>query len=363
MRIGLVIYGSLDTSSGGYLYDRMLVDALRASGDTVEVFSQPWRGFAAGIAQNFHRSFFDSLLRSRLQLLVQDELNHASLFLANRRMSRRSAVPAVAIVHNLKASEDRPAAARRVYAAVERSFLDGLAGCVFNSNATRLSVERLLGRRVEGVVATPAGDRFGEAAREQDVLDRCSQPGPLRILFVANLIRRKGLFTLLEALSRLGKDGWILDVVGSPEPDRGHAAAVQAFVAGRGLSGAVRIRGHLDQASLAREYRSHHVLAVPSSYEGFGIVYLEAMCFGVVPVGTTAGGAGEIIQDGRSGFLIAPGDSRGLADLLRRFLGDRQFLCARALDALGRFREMPGWKQSMGGAVSYLHAVAAKGGT
>ena len=54
MRIGLVIYGSLDTLSGGYLYDRKLVEYLRAQGDTVEVISLPWRNYAAHLTDNFH---------------------------------------------------------------------------------------------------------------------------------------------------------------------------------------------------------------------------------------------------------------------------------------------------------------------
>ena len=47
MRIGLIIYGSLDTVSGGYLYDRKLVEFLRGEGDTVEIISLPWRHYAA----------------------------------------------------------------------------------------------------------------------------------------------------------------------------------------------------------------------------------------------------------------------------------------------------------------------------
>ncbi len=359
MRIGLIIYGSLDTPTGGYLYDRMLVEELRAAGDTVEVFSLPRRGFLGSLAQNFRRSFFDRLLRSNVQLVIQDELNHASLFLANRRAA---GPPVVSVVHNLKSSEDRSWAARRVYAAVERSFLDPIAGWVFNSEATRLSVERLLGRAVKGIVATPGGDRFGQAQPEDEVARRCCEPGPLRILFAGNLVRRKGLFTLIDALAAVGRDGWVLDVAGPEDVDRRYAAAVRALVASRRLTGAVRIMGYLDPGSLAREYRSHHLLVVPSSYEGFGIVYLEAMGFGLVPVGTTAGGAGEVIRDGRSGFLVAPGDWRGLAGIIGRFLRDRGFLADRARDALQRFREMPTWKQSMGAAAQYLHSLAANGG-
>ena len=45
MKIGLIIYGSLDTLSGGYLYDRKLVEYLRSQGDTGEIISLPWRNY------------------------------------------------------------------------------------------------------------------------------------------------------------------------------------------------------------------------------------------------------------------------------------------------------------------------------
>ena len=79
MKIGFLIYGSLDTLSGGYLYDRKLVEYLRAQGDTVEIISLPWRNYAAHLTDNF--SF---KLPSNLDILIQDELNHPSLIAANR---------------------------------------------------------------------------------------------------------------------------------------------------------------------------------------------------------------------------------------------------------------------------------------
>ena len=45
MRIGLIIYGSLDTLTGGYLYDRLLVEHLRRQGDHVDIISLPWRTY------------------------------------------------------------------------------------------------------------------------------------------------------------------------------------------------------------------------------------------------------------------------------------------------------------------------------
>ena len=57
----------------------------------------------------------------------------------------------------------------------------------------------------------------------------------------------------------------------------------------------------------------HHLLAVPSSYEGFGIVYLEGMHFGLPAIAGTDGAAKEIITHGQNGFLVRPGNPQALA--------------------------------------------------
>jgi hypothetical protein len=150
MKLGLVIYGSLATISGGYLFDRMLVEKLRKRGDSVEIISIPPRSYALNFADNLR-----DWHRSGLDLILQDELNHPSLFLANRRRHR---VPLVTIVHHLRSSERRSACENAIYRSIERLYLNTVDGFIFNSEQTRRSVERLTGRAMPSVVATPGGD-------------------------------------------------------------------------------------------------------------------------------------------------------------------------------------------------------------
>ena len=79
MRIGLVIYSSLETLSGGYLYDRQLVSALRSAGDEVEIISLPWSDYNRHILHNLRPSLMQQLQYGRFDILLQDELNHPSL--------------------------------------------------------------------------------------------------------------------------------------------------------------------------------------------------------------------------------------------------------------------------------------------
>jgi len=362
MRVGLVIYGDLATSTGGFLYDRLLVDALRRGGDTVDVLSLPWKAYGGCLRQNFDRRLRSVLLSWDGDLLLEDELNHPSLFLVNRSFRRARRVPVISIVHHLRSSELYPRIAHQVYRRVERSYLRSVDGFLFNSSATRRTVEELIRGPADGIVATPGGDRLGPGLSEEEILRRCETEGPLRVLFIGNIIPRKGLRILIEALATIPSSQWRLTIAGGRGMDHAYAASVDRAVAAQGLQGNVRVPGQLDDARLAAALREHHVLAVPSHYEGFGIVYLEAMGFGVVPIGSRAGGAAEIIEHERSGLLVPAGDAQALAAAIADLAGNRGRLRTLALEARRRFGAFPGWQESMGAVHRHLHGLVRERG-
>jgi glycosyltransferase involved in cell wall biosynthesis len=355
MKIGLVIYGSLETLSGGYLYDRMLVEYLRKEGDTVEVISLPWRNYAAHLADNLRFR-----LPAGLDLVVEDELNHASLLGANRRLRQPAPgrrYPVVSLVHHLRSSEQRPAWQNLLYRQIERRYLRSVDGCIFNSQTTRDVVHALTGERKPHVVANPPTDRLGDGLPAELVRSRAADPAPLRILFLGSLIPRKGLDMLLDALRQLQPGLCTLDVVGPLTADPVYAGAMQHKVAASGLTAAVHFRGPLESEALREQLARSQVLAVPSSYEGFGIVYLEGMAFGLPAIGTSAGGAAEIITDGADGYLVPPDDPGALAARLSALANDRPLLERLSLNALDRYRRQPKWEQTAARIRAFLAMI------
>jgi glycosyltransferase involved in cell wall biosynthesis len=356
MRLGLVIYGSLDTRSGGYLYDRKLVDYLRSQGDTVEVISLPWRNYAAHLTDNLWFRLGNLRQQAgglhKFDILIQDELNHPSLIFANRG---KHPYPIISLVHHLRCSELRPDWQNTFYRLVEQKYLQSVDGFIFNSETTERVVNGLVESGKPGIVAYPPTDQFGEPISEEEIIHR-AQTTPLRILFLGNVIERKGLHVLLHALLRLSPSTFILDIVGSLTSDTIYARQVQKFIADNNLSSFIFFHGSLDKQSLSDKLRQSHVLAVPSSYEGFGIVYLEGMGFGLPAVGTTAGAAGEIIEAGRTGYLIEPNDSGSLAAHLRVLAEDRALLTRLSLEARQRYLRQPAWTETAAGIRNFLHS-------
>jgi glycosyltransferase involved in cell wall biosynthesis len=353
MRVGLTLYGSLDGQSGGFRYDRKLVAGLRAAGDSVRVVALPWRSYPRGLADALSPSVRDRLAVD-VDIMIQDELAHPSLVGVNRALS----YPVVSVVHHLRASEPRRLAP--LYRAVERRYLATVDGAVCNSQATREAVRGTGGPPADRtVVAPPAGDRFDPDLTGREIADRAHE-GPLRVAFVGNVEPRKGLVTLVEGLARI-EEPWELTAVGRHR-DASYVERVRQRVAATGTAGRVCLPGRLPDPELAAVLRGSHVLAVPSRYEGFGIVYLEGMSFGLPAVATTAGGAGQTVENGETGYLVEPDDPAGVGRALSTLAADRDRLARMGRAARRRYEGHPDWTGTTERVRSLLRAVASTEG-
>ncbi len=359
MKVGLVIYGSLQTLTGGYVYDRRLLAYLEARGDTTEVISIERRGHLLQLTDNLSPALRRRLL-GRFDVLLEDELAHPSLFALNRHLRKRSRRPIVAIVHLLRSSVPMSQWLHPFAAALEKRYLASVDGAVFTSEANRDAAERLLGRAIPGVVAHPGGDHLAAKISETEVAARARADGPLRVLSVANVLPGKALHLVVEALARLPAGSWRWTVAGSLTIDPGYADRLRRAIARAGIGDRIDLLGAVPNAELPALFAASHLLAVPSNYEALGIVYLEAMAFGLPVLAAAAGGAREIVEHGREGFLVEPGDGAALTRHLLRLAGERELLARMGQAALERSRRHPGWEESCGRVRDFLATLAAQ---
>jgi glycosyltransferase involved in cell wall biosynthesis len=145
------------------------------------------------------------------------------------------------------------------------------------------------------------------------------------VLTPARLDAQKGHRFLFEAIPQVPDATFLLAGEG---PER---EPLEALATELGIGGRVRFLGRREDVS--QLLAACDVFALPSLYEGSSLAVLEAMAAGAPIVSSAIGGTDELIDDGRSGLLVAPGDAEGLAAALRRVLGDpamRESLAARA---------------------------------
>jgi glycosyltransferase involved in cell wall biosynthesis len=140
------------------------------------------------------------------------------------------------------------------------------------------------------------------------------EDGTLRVLTVSRLELidgYKGVDTLIDAVAAARERNVSIElkIVGSGD----ELASLQRRAADLNLNGSVIFTGAVSDKDLGRLYRECDVFALPSKGEGFGIVFLEAMYYGKPCIGGNHGGTPEVIEPGRTGFLVNHGDVATLA--------------------------------------------------
>jgi glycosyltransferase involved in cell wall biosynthesis len=145
------------------------------------------------------------------------------------------------------------------------------------------------------------------------------------VLSVGNLIPIKGHALLLSAFANVSASipNSRLEIIG----DGCERERLIELAKALDLTGRVSFLGRQSREAVAQAMRRCAVFALPSSYEGLGCVYLEAMSSGKPAIGCRGQGIDEIIEHGKNGLLISPGDQAELAESLRVILLNEDFGC------------------------------------
>jgi phosphatidyl-myo-inositol dimannoside synthase len=146
--------------------------------------------------------------------------------------------------------------------------------------------------------------------------------------------RYKGMDTVITALPRLLTEWPDLQLVAVGEGD--DQGWLEQIADGRGVLRHVHFLSGLTYPEIAACYQACEIFALPSRGEGFGLVYLEAMACGKPVIGGAHGGAPEVIDDGKTGYLVQHGDAGQLATSLETLLADPEL--GRDMGARGRER-------------------------
>ncbi|AHC16776.1 glycosyltransferase family 4 protein [Salinispira pacifica] len=343
VEILFVVYGNLDIVSGGYLYDRRLAEYLTQRGHTIRVCTP---------------GELSEQSAPEAGLCIVDELCHPDF----RHEQQWNRLPAsgvkVAMVHHLAAEEDLPVPDRLRHLLYERQFFRFPDYVIVNSRNTADSVRRLTPYRGALGLAMPGRDSesgLSEGAREQT----SHGSERFRLLFLGNVIPRKGLHHILRYMEKYSPANLELHVGGRLDADPEYSKKMQHRVLKGGLGELVHFHGYVEDEQKRQLLQSAHMLVVPSSHEGFGIVYLEAMGYGVVPVAGRKGGAGDIIRNGENGFLIHPSRPRELHRIIGTLKNNPAVLGEFQLNARETWRNHPGWNETFRTVAEDMEMLAA----
>jgi len=339
------IPGDIETLTGGYIYERRLLEGLRAQGRDVDhiplgsSFPHPSPADMAEAAARLRAIAPD-------RPLILDGLVFGSIDTA---VLAALPMPVVAMLHHPLAHESGldPAARDHLYR-TERDNLRHAAHVLVPSPHTRALLISDYGVEPARItIARPGTDR---------PIGRLPKAEPPLILSVGILHPRKGHDILLRALARLSARDWQAVIVGSRyDPD--HAAALDRLHAELALGDRVRLAGRLPGDDLGRAYAQASIFALATRYEGYGIVFDEAMAHGLPIVTCATGAVPDTMAEG-AGLLVPPEDPEAFAAALDRLLSDAALRDRMARTSAAAGAALPGWSETARIAGDVLDRVA-----
>lgn len=345
-RLIFAIPGDIETRSGGYGYDRRMIRELRALGWKIEQLRLA-DGFPAPDLSELETTATQFAGLPDQSLVLVDGLAFGAMPDIARREAER--LKLVALVHHPLSletglSESQAEDLRQS----EATALACVHGIVVTSEETARTLVSDFDVQRDAVHVVIPGTEHAEPALGG------ADGDPPMILAVGSLTQRKDHATLIVALAQLRDRRWQCRIVGSDRMDSACASALRQQIADQGLSDRIAVTGAVDDVDA--EYARADIFALASRYEGFGMVFAEAMARGLPIIGCRGGAVPDLVPDS-AGILLAPGDAGGIAKALAILIDDPQTRRTYAVGSLAAGRKLPDWPASAKILADFLEGI------
>lgn len=354
-RAVFAVPGDLHTVTGGYVYERNLLQGLRALGLEVahlalgDSFPEPTAADVAAAAAAL------AGVDRGVSLILDGFLVGAMPTEALRAVT----APMVGIVHHPLAHEDGLDDVRREH--LFRTEGDNLtllrAVLVPSPHTARILIGEYDVPAERVTVARPGTEPPRPPTPASPDAGATEDTSPL-VLAVGIQHPRKGHDVLLRALARLADLPWRAVIAGTPH-DADHVEELRRLTVRLGLQSRVRLAGAVSSAERDALYRAADVFALATRYEGYGLVFDEALAHGLPIVSCRTGAVPETVPPD-AGVLVAPDDPVAFAGALRTLLVDRAHRARLAAAAARAGARLPTWEDTAEVAAGVLDAVLAE---
>ena len=334
--------GDLNSPTGGYAYDRRIIVGLKSLGWEIELIS-------LGEGYPFPSSAQVEQAKEQLQRLtpgvpmVIDGLALGALPSLAAVIAERH--PLIALVHHPLAFEFGLSDSQiALLKQSETQALHHAVKVIANSPATARDLNRHYGVHLDKIeVVLPGTDRIHAlVAKTQGNSGRLDE---VRLLSVGSIIPRKGFHHLIEALAPLADLPWTLSIAGDTTRHPSAYEDLMADINRFHLEGRVKVLGAVSNEELESLYSQADVFVLASLFEGYGMVYAEAMAYGLPIIATTGGAIPDTVPS-EAGLLVSPGDVPALTHALKTLIEDAPCRSRLSSGALRAAAQQPTWDQA-----------------
>ncbi len=331
----LLVPGDINTRTGGYRYDKRILEGLRARGHQVELVS---------MEGNYPFPDASELAQADAQLAALPDqsltvIDGLAFSVMPEQLARHAdRLKLVALIHHPLALETGISSAEA--AQLRHSESEALRYAQRVITTSQSTAESLRDYEVPDAVMVAV--RPGTDAAP---LATGAAPEAFNLLCVATLTQRKAHGVLLDALAQLTDLPYKLTCAGSAERDVVTAQALFRQCDELQLKERVCFTGEADDATLNALYQQADLFVLPSYHEGYGMVLDEAIARGLPIVASDAGAIPSTVPAG-SGLLVPPGNADALAEALRQFMQNQ--LVRQSLQRTAKLarNSLQSWEQS-----------------
>jgi D-inositol-3-phosphate glycosyltransferase len=314
----------------------------------IQVKAGPVNGSKAAMQKHLSE-FTDGVFEFHDDHNLHYDLVHSHYFLSGavaNALTEQWGVPHVAMFHTLAEAKNRHHPEEREPVSRIRAEAEVAAAADLIICATEGEMEMLTGdygADPDRVTVVPCGVdtlRFRPMKRDRVRCKLEIPDGEPVVLFVGRIEPLKGIDVAVRAVAQLPDPARLL-VVGGDNQDAGRKSELLALAAELGIESRITFLDAIPHADLPLYYNAADVCVVPSYYESFGLVALEAMACGVPVVASRVGGLKETVIDGHTGYLVPWRCADSFAESLGILLGDealRRKMGREARTAAERFR-------------------------
>ena len=310
MKAAFVIPGDIEALTGGYIYDRRVMQLLPSHGIDISLCRLP-AGFPFPDANDLAQTQTALARIHPDTILLVDGLAWGAL---PPDLAGSVGPGVVALCHHplgLEAGLTQQQSA--AFLANERQTLAFADHVIVTSATTRGTLTEQLG--------VPSG-RITVAEPGVDPAQRARGSGGTPVLLaIGTVIPRKGYDVLIDACAQIADCDWRLVIAGSLERAPETARTMLAQIEACGLQGRITLAGEISSDTLENAYATADLFVMSSHYEGYGMALAEAMAHGL-PIVTTTGGAMASTVPDDAAIKVPPGDADALGKALRRVIID-----------------------------------------
>ena len=180
------------------------------------------------------------------------------------------------------------------------------------------------------------------------------------VLAAGRLVEKKGMDVAIRAMSHLmdADSADIMLVIAGSGPLESELRRLAAEV---GVSKRVQFLGSVPPDRLRELLAQSLMVVIPSKWEAFGVIALEAMIAGRAVIATNRGGISEIVVDGRTGVLVPPDDPEALAKAIHELLADADRVASMGAEGRERALGSFGWEAVVARYESFLADAVTRG--